>query len=297
MALSVRVTAIHAGVGYYPAFLARSLGYFEHEGLTVTTVVPGHGPWVARALAAGEADIALGGIWRPLAYKGRLETFRVFAQLCIRAPWVILGRDPERSFAWNDLEGREVLVPAGAPSPWMLLSAVLRRAGVSIPKIRLIQDFHPEEATALFVAGLGDYYMAQPPASDALIAKGFVEATTLAAAGPIPWSVYYSTPEFLEKDDRAERFTRAIGRALTWLLEHDPEEVPEVMDQHFPALPRELIAQSVRAARERGVWTGSPAVDELALGRWQDYIVEYGLITGPVAFDEIVDRRPAAAAR
>lgn len=64
---AVRVAATGAGLGYYPSFVAAELGFFADENLEVHVDVPG--PWrVAQMLRSGDADIVLGGIWRPLMY-------------------------------------------------------------------------------------------------------------------------------------------------------------------------------------------------------------------------------------
>lgn len=296
----VRVTATGAGVSYYPEFLARELGYFADEDLDVQTVAPGHGPWVARALDNDEADIALGGIWRPLMYQGRLAEYSPFAQLCIACPTQFVSRTQRDVFAWTDVEGQDILVPDGAPSPWMLLRAVLRKNGVDLPRVRFIQDFMTEEATDLFKGGLADFYLVGPPTAEALQANGVghIVANLADAGGPIPWSVYYSRPDFIEREDNpAGRFSRAIQRGLGWILTHEPEEAPGVASRHFPKLPAAVVFDSVRSCRARGVWTNDVHIDKAALAAWQVIIEDYGLIARPVEYDAIVDSRPADFAR
>ena len=112
----LRVTATGAGVAYYPEFVARELGYFEDEGLVVETRAPGHGPWVARDLDTDAADVALGGIWRPLMYRGRLSTYYAFAQLCARCPLYLLSKKRLDDFSWPDLFDKLVLMSDGPPS-------------------------------------------------------------------------------------------------------------------------------------------------------------------------------------
>ena len=151
----VRIAATGAGVAYYPEFVARELGYFEAEDLDVETTVPGLGPWVARALTARTAEVALGGIWRPLMYRGRLATLYAFAQLCDRCPFLLLSRRPAGSFEWRQLIDRTVIVPDGAPSPWILLQGILRQTGTDVGRIRFLQQVQRDEAVELFRAGRG----------------------------------------------------------------------------------------------------------------------------------------------
>ena len=288
----VRVTATGAGVSYYPEFLARHLQYFADEDLIVETEAPGHGPWVARALDQGTADVALGGIWRPLMYRGRLSTYSVFAQLCARCPLVLVGREESDDFVWSDIEGRSVLIPDGAPSPLMVLLGVLKREGVEMGRYRLIQDFMAPEATDLFRGGLADYYLVAPVTSDVLVAEGVGHVvTTLAKSfGPNPWSVYYGRPDFLAHPaNLAGRFARGIERALQWIQTHDPEEAPEVLEKYFPGVDVDLTAQSIRTLRALGVWDTTIEIGKQGLASWQEVIRNYGLTDRIFEYDEIIE--------
>ncbi len=290
----IRITATGAGLSYYPEFVARELGYFEDEDLLVETQAPGHGPWVTRALRDGSADIALGGIWRPLMYRGRLEKLCPFAQLCVRCPSLVVGRAPIEGARWSDLVRRKVVVPDGSPTPLMALLGILRRHRVDPWQVKWISDFHHEEAWSLFRGGLGDFYVASPPASDVLgdDGTGHVVLDLAEGGGRIPYSFYYSHPEFLERPENlAGRFARAIQRALTWTHAHEPEEAPGVIETHFPALRPELVADSIRATRARGVYPESIRVDEADLDHWQEMIIENHLIDAKIPYSEIFESR------
>jgi NitT/TauT family transport system substrate-binding protein len=296
MQTRVRVAATGAGVAYYPAFVAQELGYFQEEHLEVETTVPGLGPWVARALASGEVDVALGGIWRPLMYRGRLTTLYAFAQLCDRCPFVLLSRRPVERFEWKQLGGCTVMVPDGAPSPWIMLQGILRLVGVETVGTRFIQQLPGEEIIELFRAGLGDYLITAPPTSELLVEDGVARgAVSLAEAGGlIPWSVYYAAPAFLGRNDNvAGRFARAIQKGLMWTLTHDLGEAGHVLERHFPSISVDVVAKAVRSARQMGVWTNTARVSPDGLSRWQAMLVQAGLIDAPVPYDEIVDSRAA----
>lgn len=290
----LRVSATAAGVSYYPEFVARELGYFRDEELEVVTEAPGHGPFVVRALSAGAADVALGGIWRPLMYRGRLDHLVAFAQLCIRCATRVISRTPLSGFEWSAFEGKRVIVPDGSPTPGVLVDALVRRANVDTTKVTFIRDFLSAEAMALYRAGLGDFILAGPPAAEQLVADGLgVQVASLAReGGRLPWSVYYATPGFLARDDQlAGRFTKALIRALRWVADHDPNEVAVVFDKHFRAYAPEVVAGAVQASREEGIWPDSARLDGEALARWQEIILEAGLIDRAFAYDDIFDAR------
>ncbi len=47
---------------------------------------------VLDALAQGEADMALGGIWVPSMYRDRVQSYTVFAQIANRSPLALIRR-------------------------------------------------------------------------------------------------------------------------------------------------------------------------------------------------------------
>jgi NitT/TauT family transport system substrate-binding protein len=292
---AVRISSTGSGVNYYPEFVARELGFFADEGLHVTVDVRGNGPGVPRDVGSGAADVGLGGIWLPMLYRGRVHTFRPFAQLCNRLAAVLLARKPVAGFRWADLSGRIVVAPGGAPNFWMVVASTLRRAGVDPCSVRFVADFMAEEAINLFRGGFGDFFIAMPPVSDVFIRDGVGSPVAdFADLGDIPWSIFYARPEFLDRPDNAAgRFAKAIQRALAWTLSHDPAEAPGVF-RHFPGVSPELIADAVRSCRRRGIWIGTARIPEPPLTQWQTIIMEEGrLIDAPMGYDEIVDGRPA----
>jgi NitT/TauT family transport system substrate-binding protein len=231
-----------------------------------------------------------------MLYRGRLHTFIPFAQLCNRLAAFLLARTPSVDFQWADLTGRIVVTPGGAPNFWMVLASTLRKQGVDPCGVRFVPDFMIEEAVSLFRGGFGDYFIALPPVSDALVHEGVGSIVAdFADLGEIPWSIFYAKPEFLDRrDNAAGRFTKAVQRALGWILSNDPMDAPGVFQKRFPAYGPALIAGSVRACRRRGIWAATARIPEAPLLRWQKVILEEGrLIDAPMAYSEIVDRRPA----
>ncbi|MBI3969125.1 MAG: ABC transporter substrate-binding protein [Chloroflexi bacterium] len=290
------MTAAGTGVYYVPEYLARELGYFADEGLTIETEAPG-GTWLAGQLSSGGAEIALGGVWRPLMYRGRLGAYLSFAQLTIRNPQVLVGRTPAERFQWTDLYGKSVIIPTGAPSPWMFMTALLGEAGVDNRRIKFIRDLQQQETTPLFRAGLGDYYLVMPPLSEELEAEGYhIVADMAATGGDVPWSVYYATPEVLNRPDQpAVQFARAIQRALEFVLTQDPQSMIEALRRHYPTTDPALLTRAIAGERRRGVWPKSIRISEPALQRWQRMMVDYGMIERVFPYGDVVDTRVADA--
>ena len=299
MADVVRITATGAGLSYYPEFVARHLGFFEDEGVTVETEAPGYGHWAPSSVRNGTADLALGGIWRPILYRDKLDHFMPFACIVQRCPVVLLSREPRPDFAWGDLVGQRVAIGEGAPSPFIAVFATLRAKGVDPASVNFVTHFMAQEARDFFLSGICDFYIVAAPASDALVAEGAGHqvASFVAEAGALPWSVYYSLPAFLtERRGAAERFAAALQRALNWIHAHDPEEAMVVLERSWPGVPAAVTLKAARDAKALGMWPRTVRLEEDQLERWQKILVESRLFDAPVAYDEIFAEGPSLAA-
>jgi NitT/TauT family transport system substrate-binding protein len=288
----VRVTSSPLYPFYAPAYLAQTLGCFRDLDLIVDTSIPA-GPgssWLADNLHQGKADVAMGGIWIPLTYRGRLGTFPIFLRVCSRNPQALMAREPVGKFDWSMLYGRKVLLPMSSTSQWMFLEGAMKEAGVEIGRVTFLRDLDIATTTNLWRAGLADFYLIDPPLIEQLEEEGFTVATTLAqSCGPVPWTVYYTTPAFFEREgDVADRFRAAIAAALVWLHGHDDSEVSAAIAEFFPAVPPARLARAIGRLRANGIWSQTPAVGRDSFMRYQKMIAEYGLIDHPFSFDETV---------
>ena len=298
--LPLRVTPSAPAPNYAPGYLAEDLGFFADEGLTVdANVVSGPGSsWLADNLLDGRADIALGGIWIPLAYRGLIADLDPFALVCARNPQVLIGRREVADFDWTDVYGKTVLLPLSSTSQWLYLEGALIGAGFDPTRVVFVRDLEEQAMVRLWRAGLGDYILAFPPLSEDLEDEGYPAVTTLAEGfGDVPWSVYYATAELIR--DRPEvvgAFTRAIQRSLDWIHAHAAEDVARVLHRRFPTMPHARLACSVARLQANRVWPRTVEIDREPYMRYQQMIVEYGLAAEVRPFDEVVATRVAEGA-
>ena len=286
-------SSLKTGIAYYPDYLAQVLGYFEDEQIDIVADAPGHGPFVADALATGASDIGLGGMWRPL-FGRRKAPMWCFAQLVDSYSGVLLARTQTEPFTYDQLVGKVVTIPSGNPSAWIMLKHLIQSAGVDPADVHFLHTFGGDEATLYFKDGIGDFYLTGEPTSNVLVAQGFgTPVASLSSGGTMPASVYYATPEFLAREDHAAgRFVRAINRALVWLAAHDPLDAPGVFPAFFAGWDVELVAESVRGCKELGVWNQTARISEEGLLRWQEILVADGSCMSEILpFSDIVDNR------
>lgn len=296
----IRVTPSALAPNYAPAYLAEDLGFFAEQDLEVdSTVYAGPGSsWLADNLLDAKAEIALGGIWIPLMYREHLASFGIFAQVCRRNPQVIIGRVPVDDFSWELLYGKKLLLPLNATSQWMFLEGVLLESKVDLSRIRFIRDLDAATMNRLWRAGFADYYLVTPPLSEQFEREGSHIVTSLAeVGGAVPWSVYYTTTEFLKtSEDKIVRFARAINRSMAWLEANDPSAIADALRRRFPELEVSTLTLTVSRLKARGIWPTSVEVPQDSYMRYQRIIAAFGLIPKTYPFSAGVETRVAQAA-
>ncbi|MCC8167688.1 MAG: hypothetical protein LIQ31_16500 [Planctomycetes bacterium] len=115
----------------------------------------------------------------------------------------------------------------------------------------------------------------------------------------VPWSVYYSTAEFFQDPGRVEllgRYTLGLQQGVTWLLEHDASECVDLLTAKWPKVPAAAAVNTVNMLRSQGMWDKTVRIKEEELARWEGFMVDTYVIDQPLAYDQIVDRRPFAYA-
>ncbi|TPX09374.1 uncharacterized protein E0L32_009418 [Thyridium curvatum] len=300
------VSATGHSLNYLPEYIAARHGFFREQGLQVTVSVPN--PWdlVLKELADGTAAAALGGIWVPSMYRGRVRQYTAFAQVANRAPLALVGRGPHagRGFRFtDDVAGRTVLMKgSNGASVGLFFKMLLREAGVDPKAVDYVQDLDGKMLGELFAGGMGDYLLIDNLSARALVARYPGEMSialeTVTEGGDIPWSVYYReaasvTPAVL---DAQERFCAALEKGMRWVLEHDAEEFRDELAEIFPAVPVDVAVELTNVFRRDNMWT-TTSVDRKGYERWQKGIADGGLVEKPLAYEDIVNDGPASAAR
>ncbi|NGN64775.1 ABC transporter substrate-binding protein [Streptomyces sp. A7024] len=284
---------------YLPEYVAREFGFYEDEGLDFSRSAPDDWTRVLTDLDTGEATAALGGLWVPAMYHGRGRELIAFAQLNGVNPKGLVTREPSAGFGLKDLEGKVVLAPgAGGTAPYVHTAGLMRRAGVDMSQVRWIRDLSGAMLTEMFLNGAGDALV-----TDAVNGAFLQRAGTAhiafrhdEAGGAMPNSVYYTSREVLDRDDKVVwRFCRALQRAYDWLKEHEAAQLTDLLKREWPQLDTEFLITVVDGLRASGLWDDI-RVDEQGFAEWMLILAEDGLIDEPMPYAALVDPRPAAEA-
>ena len=289
------VSATGHSVNYLPEYVAAWQGFFAAEGLAVTASVPQ--PWdrVLDDIATGGAQAALGGVWVPSMFWNRGERYVPFAQVSARAPLAVVGREDPADFTWSAAQGRVVAMKgSNGASVGLFVKLLMREHGVDPAAVDFIQDLDGAMLAKLFRGGMADYLVIDAPSALALEAAGGGRVMSLLAetAGDVPWSVYYapgeSTPDRL---DAQTRFSRALGRGMDWLRDTPGASCRDFLVRTFPRLDGDHLVRLVDSYRAHRMWT-TPRIERAAFDRWQGGIAAGHLVAAPLAYDDLVDRRP-----
>ncbi|EJJ31450.1 ABC transporter substrate-binding protein [Rhizobium sp. CF142] len=291
------ISATGHSLNYLPEYVASWKGFFADERLSVSASVPS--PWdlVLSDIASAKANAALGGIWVPSMFFARGKRLTPFAQVAARAPLAIVGREAPEDFDWARLAGKIVSMKgSNGASVGLFIKMLLRENGVDPLSVKFVQDLDGKMLSDLFLGGMGDYLVIDYPSAASLEMKGLARVVSPLAVtgGNVPWSVYYAPDD--SDDDRLDlqtRFARALGRAMTWIIDNDATGFRGFLAETFPKFDADLLVQLANTYRSIGMWT-SPKIDEAAYARWQRGIADGHLTEEPIAYSELIDRRPTS---
>lgn len=290
-----KISATGVSINYMPEYLAQKLGYFSDAGLEVSSYVPS--PWtkVLTDIDSGEYQCVVGGVWAPLIYKNWIKNYSVFAKVASRCPLVLISREPVDVFDWRLLEDKVVLVSGGnGASPGLFLSGCADEGGADVTRIKFVNNFTAAMLFDCFKGGLGDMVLLKSDLASILVNSGcgHVAADLAVCGGIVPWSVYYTVPEVMEREDNITgRFTLALQRATDWLLSHDSAEVKDILAEKWPKVDIDSAVSMVDTFKNVGMWDETVCIKEDELMRWQGFLLKGNVINRRFAYDDIIDSR------
>jgi NitT/TauT family transport system substrate-binding protein len=172
-----------------------------------------------------------------------------FAQINQRDGFFLVGRDPDSSFEWKQLEGRTLLADHGL-QPLTMLKYAVRHNGADWDKIEVVNAGPPEKMEAAFLAGQGDYVHSQAP-----IYSGEVVVSVGACMPPVAFSSLCCTRDY-QKTSEYRAFLKVYARAREWVRTAPPEEVAAKEASYFPNVPAPALIDAIRRYQSLGCWGG-----------------------------------------
>jgi len=282
-------------VFYAPMYAAISLGYFEEEGLEIELVNGGGADKSMTALLSGQADIGLMGPEAAIYVfnEGRENSAVVIGQLTKRDGSFLVGREPDEDFKWTDVAGKTIIGGRKGGVPEMTLEYVLRKNGLE-PGVDVTVDtsIQFDLMGGAFEGGVGDYVTLFEPTASMFEkeGKGYILAAVGQESGEVPYTAFQTTKSYIkENPDIIRRFLKAIYRGQQWVQKASDKELAEAIVDFFPDTSIEALMMVAKSYREIDAWMDTPIMKKEAFDRLQEIIIQAGVLTEKVDFENVVD--------
>lgn len=267
-----------------PVFIAIERGFFEEEGLTITTEFAAGGAAAIPALQAGDIDLAFGG------YPSTLKAIEAGVPLVITQE-AVRGEDgfgglyalPDSGIAEPaDLAGTTIAVNTLNNIVQMTVQITLQNAGLTLDDVTLVEIPFPEMTAALDTESVDVVALVEP--------FGTIAASTLDAVfvadllggdlSGFPVAGWQVTQEFADANPNTiAAFNRAFAKG-TEIAANEDGALAAIVPTYTSA-PPELAAVLNYPAMVSGI-------DLDAIQQVADVMLEQGLLDGPIDAADIV---------
>jgi len=288
---------------YFPALAAEELGLYRAEGVDarVSLLAPALGAMAA--LRDGRVQGVVTAVHTTLSAFPGWNGARVVVAVAQGTPWLLVLR-ADHPAARGDVSAVKGLRIGAAPGPDAALRRLLAESGIDTERdgvqiIRVPGTEKPDAsfgvlAAAALESGAIDGFWANALGSQTAVLRGVgkIVLDVRRGDGP-PGARHYTfaglivTEAFIE---RAFAQVRASVRAIVkaqQVLRAEPHLATTVGRRRFPPAAAEMIAALV----ERDLPFYDPILREEAVRATNDFARALGLLSGPVAYEHVVDVR------
>lgn len=295
----LRVNEVTHSIFYAPFYAAINLGYFQEEGIEIELTNGGGSDQSMTALISGNADIALLGPETAVyvVKEGSKNSPVIFGQLTKRDGSLLIGRNPEPNFSWDNLIGKEIIGGRRGGSPAMALQYAIERVnnlpiGTGANEVNINLDVAFNLVVGAFEGGTGDYCtMFEPTASEYVAAgKGYIVASVGEECGEVPFTCFMAMQNYINKNEgQIEAFLRAVVKGYNYLMNATDDEIYEALAPSFSTSTKTSIVTSVKTYKRIDAWMSSPAMEESAYNRLLAIMTNAGELDQTVSFSKVVN--------
>ncbi len=293
----VRYSEVVRSLLYAPAYVAISRGYFRDAGIDLSMTTAQGGDKSMAALLGNVADIALIGP-ETTVYVRNSESptkVKIFAGLTATDGFVLMSRTrPVLPFDWKVLKGRDILGFRPGSTPLLYFEAALRKHGIDPARdVKLANNIGVPARFGSWLAGQNQYAIfIEPDASQLeLDGKAFAIASIGEEVGLADYTAFMATERFIrERPEVVQGWTDAILRAQKWTEAASTAEMVKTLAEFFPGVNAPTLGFAIERYRRTRMWKTSPVIDPAAIERFQDILVQGGVLEPArrVRFDDLV---------
>lgn len=260
---TINLMASRHSAFYSPFICCIAGGFLEKEGLQGTYHVVGAGQRTGAEIAAGRMDVgqsAVSASWIRLE-KGEKPDVAQFAQINRYDGFIIAAREPDSSFKWSKLKGKQFLHVHGG-QPEAMLRYALYKEDIDLSTLDRIESKGGEQMMQQWLDGEGEYFHEQGAYPQQLehLGKGYIVAAVGPSIGPVAFSSLVCRWDWLDSDD-AKRFTAAYRASRQWVNNADPMAVARAEAKFFPNMAIDAIAAAVAFYQKLDNWGGDITIE------------------------------------
>jgi NitT/TauT family transport system substrate-binding protein len=260
--MTIRIVASRHTAFYSPLISTMAGGFLKKQGLSYTYATLAPGETAAGMIREGRADVmqsAPSTNWAKMD-KGETGFPLHFALINRRDGFFLTGQGTARSFTWKDLEGRTLIADHGS-QPLAMLRYAIHYNGVDWKKIEVIDAGTPEQMTAKFRAGAGDFIHLQAPAPQLLEKEGagWIAVSVGESMPPNAFSSLCASREFIDSAEY-RAFVAAFAEAKAWVCAAPAEEIAATQASFFPGIDEAVLARAIARYQRMGNWEGGPEI-------------------------------------
>lgn len=291
----IRVNEVTDSFFYAPFYVAIEKGFFEEEGLTIELTNGGGSDVSMTALLSKNADVILAGP-ETAVYVNRQkrdDAPKVFAQLTKRDGCFLISKNPEPNFTWADIANKEIIIGRKGGLPAMTFEYIAKNLGLTNGvNINLRTDIQFNLMAPTFETSSADYVTLFEPVATEFVSsgKGYIVASVGQQSGEIPYTSFIALESFLENEsEKAEKFVKAMYKAIKYVETAPEEEVAEVLIKHFKGADVTATANSLKNYKSVDTWMSNMALSEQMYNKLIDVIENAGENTEGVKYSDVVD--------
>ena len=291
----IRVNEVTDSFFYAPFYVAIEKGFFEEEGLTIELTNGGGSDVSMTALLSKNADIILAGP-ETAVYVNRQkrdDAPKIFAQLTKRDGCFLISKNPEPNFKWEDIRGKEIIIGRKGGLPAMTFQYIVKNLGLEDGvDLNLRTDIQFNLMAPTFESSTADYVTLFEPVATEFVAsgKGHIVASVGQKSGEIPYTSFIALESFLKNNkDKAEKFVKALYKAINYVATAPEEEVAKELVKHFKGSQIEATAKSLKNYKSVDTWMSNMALPESMFNTLIKVIENAGESAEGVTYSEVVD--------
>jgi NitT/TauT family transport system substrate-binding protein len=292
----VRYNEVVRSILYTPAYVAIAKGYFEEAGIEQTMSTAFGGDKSVAALLGNAADIALIGPETSIYVQNSDSPVKmpIFCGLTATDGFMLIGREKVGKFEWSMLKGKHILGFRPGSTPLLFLEAALRQNGIDPQRdVKLMNNVAVPARVGSWLSGQNQFAIfIEPDASQLeLDGKAHFMVSIGETVGPADYTSFMATDRYIrENPEVIQGWTNAIAKAQKWTAAAAIPEIVKILEPFFPGVKSEALASGAERYRKLRIWKSTPVIEPQAIERFQDILVEGGVLeTGKrVKFQDLV---------